>query len=102
MEDEIYYRYKIRYEYYEHINIEILTYKVKKHTPLGVWISQGIYDCHFILNNSRKKFAYPDKATALESFKLRKQRQIELLTEQLSDAKTALYMVENKTADVLE
>ena len=91
---ERYYRYNIGYGYYVN-SVDLAVYKVVKHTPSGVWISQGVYGRHFILNNSRKKFAYPDKATALESFKLRKERQIKILTGNLSTAKEALILAEN-------
>ena len=91
---ELYYRYNIGYGYYGN-SVDCDVYKVEKHTPSGVWVNQGIWGRHFILNKSRKKFAYPDKATALESFKIRKQRQIEILTGNLSDAKEALFLAEH-------
>lgn len=87
---EIYYRYSNFYGPLGHVRVNLHKYEVTKHTPAGVWISEGVWDKHFINHKSRKKFAYPDKETALESFKLRKQRQIEILTDKLSDAKVAL------------
>ena len=65
-----------RYEGYEYADIE--AFRIVKRTECGVWIhlGYGVKD-KFILNGARKRYAYPTKADALESYRIRKLRQIE-------------------------
>lgn len=51
-------------------------YPVIKQTPKGVWIRSSGRE-RFILNTSRKKWAYPTKEGAFASFKIRMQRRRE-------------------------
>ena len=84
------------------VNIRCSCYLVEKVTRCGCWISEPkLWDAsnkvvlnnpkrHFILDNSRKKFAYKTKALAMESFITRKQKQIGLLIDNLEFAKKSL------------
>lgn len=68
-----------RYDYYNieggTVSVYLCEYEVVKQTPKGVWV--GFFgDKHFVLNESRKKFAWPTKELAKESFIIRKKRQI--------------------------
>lgn len=82
-----------RYEGYEHPRVEY--YRVKRHTPCGVWLDMGygVKD-KFVLNNARRRFAYPTEAEALDSFIIRKLRQIEHNQNFGKLAHTALEMLD--------
>ena len=78
-----------RYDGYEYASCE--SFRVVKHTPKGVWISLGYMEKDkFILNGARKRWAYPSKVEALESFRMRKLRQIEHCRDTENRAKLAL------------
>jgi hypothetical protein len=67
----------------------ILTYEILKTTPKGYWIAYRGSE-KWISNYSKKRFAYPTKEEALESFKYRKKRQIRILKSQLRVANESL------------
>lgn len=87
------------YDYYG-VNINMETLYLVKETLKGYWIS---YDLNYsenkphfighrkrwISKTSRKRFAYPTKEEAIESFTARKRRQVAILTGQLERAKIA-------------
>jgi len=97
-----FYRYdQINYEY--EAEVKLNEYALLKETPCGYWIlSDPIYyhviskpmfadgNKRWISKTARKRFAYPTKAEALNSFKIRKERQIGILSGQLENAKEAL------------
>jgi hypothetical protein len=76
-----------------------------KETPCGYWITDRWYTisdfnmdekninynyCHWVSKTARKRFAYPDRNQALESFVARKKRQIKILKTNLEFAEVAL------------
>lgn len=69
--------------------LELMEFKVAKVTPKGVWLERYLGN-RFVRASGRRRFAHPTKDAALESFRQRKLRQIELLQAQLSVAKTML------------
>lgn len=85
------------------VEVRLRKYRVIKHTPKGVWISQDFWftphhdhiypdnvNKKFVLRDARKRFACPTIEEALESFKARKKRQIRILRAQARDAEKAL------------
>jgi hypothetical protein len=103
---EIYYRYESRFyvslsdDDYQSVNnlfgtsceVAFEEYEVFKKTAKGVWV-QDKYGCgykKFILNKAKKRFAYPTKKQALESFIKRKQSQLKHLERGLRDTNYAL------------
>lgn len=74
---------------------------VQRHTPKGVWIRrQGWYDKErFVLKGARRSWAYPTPELALNSFLIRKRRQIGYLTSQLSNVTEALALAEALDAE---
>lgn len=92
-----YYRVEPYYdESYPVYKLIYYVHSVVKETPKGVWIKlKGYEDCtyqrkRFILNTSRKKYAYPSKEEALYSFIKRKEIQIKILSRKLSDTEDLL------------
>lgn len=81
------------------VEVDMYQYPVVKETPKGVWVNvrysyyPGMefsrYDCKWVSNTTRKRFAYPTPEEALSSFKYRKQRQISILKVQLRNAERA-------------
>lgn len=103
--------YWYRYEYTPHYRIDDMLplrisndgvlrpdkYQVIKHTPKGVWLSRfawcswcAVDGKRFVLKDSRKRFAAPTEAEALESFIRRKERHSSILRGQLEDVTDAL------------
>lgn len=73
-------------------------YVVVRRTPKGVWIAappvwRWAYQ-RFVLNRARKKYAYPTKHEAWQSFKIRKQRQLEILRSQQDHVSEVLRLIE--------
>lgn len=73
--------------------IYLQEWPVVKHTPKGVWL--GIYgQKKFVLNDARKRYAYPTIELAKKSFIARKQHQIARLRSQLKHAEMALKLMQ--------
>jgi hypothetical protein len=92
----ILYRIISSYEDDSIIVLRCLEFPVRRQTPCGFWIRddwQG--KDRFVRKDTRKRFAHPDKESALKSFELRKVRQIKILEGQLRHAKFALQAVRN-------
>lgn len=96
--DEVWYRYENHpYSANDYspseTHIVLREWPVVKHTPKGVWIS--IYaQKKFILNDARKRYAYPTIELAKKSFIARKQHQIARLRTQLDHAERALKLIQ--------
>jgi hypothetical protein len=73
------------------VRVICTTYPVIRLTPKGCWVGFEGYPCkgrnpigrnmHFILNTSRKKYAYPTKEEALQGFIARQNCRMNLLRE---------------------
>ena len=61
-----------------------------KHTPSGFWIAWSRNKPKFIPKYTEKRWAYEDKAMALESYYKRKKKQIRILKAQLERAEIAV------------
>lgn len=95
--------YRIEPEYYDGYYptryLICKVYVVIKETPKGAWIKKiswrdnPMSRKHFILTSSTKKFAYPTKEDAVNSFIKRKERQIKILSSQLADAENQLELI---------
>lgn len=91
---EVWYRYENHW-YSEDRGTEIYLHEwtVDKHTPKGVWISR-YGQKKFVLNDARKRYAYPTIELAKKSFIARKQHQIGHLRTQLDHAERALKLMQ--------
>ena len=91
------------------VKIEEGVYELVKETPRGYWIVfEGCHGlawdkngkinykyCHWTSKYGKKRFAYPDRNQAFESFLARKKRQIQILQSQLEFTELALQKAEN-------
>ena len=70
------------------------TLKLVKETPCGYWIG-GDYSymgegVRWVSKTSRKRYAYPTREEAWESYRARKERQVIILQAKLKKAKACL------------
>ena len=87
-----------------HMRIRLDEYSVIRRTPKGAWITPKPWrnwqpfkpGPRFVLDNARKRFAYPTEALALRSFQARKASQIWRLEVRLTVAKAALRISERE------
>ena len=88
-----YYRLDGTVSYYNEVYFQYDKYSVLKRTAKGVWLSTP-YDKQkgkrFVLDSGRKRFAYPTKALALESYIARKTRHLSILQHQVNDVSRLL------------
>ena len=86
------------------IDLEVEVYVGIKKTPKGMWIirkdwidyvDQKWVKKRFILDSSKKKYAYPTIQGAVNNFIKRKIRQLSILERQLNDTKYQLELAEN-------
>ena len=79
----------------ESLTIRELEFKVVKRTPQGVWILASWPDGKkWVSLSGRKRFAYPDKKEALNSFRIRKVWQKRRCEMSLGIANELLDMIE--------
>jgi hypothetical protein len=82
------------------LEIELLRFRVVRHTPKGVWITpelgglDGFTPQRFVLRDARKRFACPTIDEAMASFVARKRAQIRIYTARLRRAQQALALLE--------
>lgn len=98
-EDSIVSSFDTEYEYVvaRRVRLDLIEYRVIKHTPKGVWLELGI-DKRLVLRHSRKRFACPTKEEALESFIARKECQIRILEDKLKMTKSALAQAQHRSS----
>jgi hypothetical protein len=77
-------------------------FAITKTTPCGFWIGLGWEKKRFVLSSGRKRFAYPTREEALESFIARKKRQIMLVEYRLERSKGALAVAQEMKERGLE
>ena len=89
---KVFYRYHDypSFSLYRGRNVELEVYIGLRETKCGWWVDMGFDDEKWVSNRGKKRFAYPTKEEALQSFIARKSRQAMLLEKQLRGAKEAL------------
>jgi hypothetical protein len=89
---EVWYRYFDKYSY-ENPEPTIQELPVVKHTPQGVILN--FYGEHkFVLNSARRRWAYPTKELALDSYIQRKRKQMRHGENTVAHAKAMLFQAE--------
>lgn len=68
-------------------------YPVVRETPCGVWLQDG-FRRRWVSKTARKRFAYPTREEARESYRIRKRRHVEHLETQLRRARELLKQAE--------
>ena len=98
-----YYRIVPNYDNYGEDMLEVEVYVGVKKTPKGMWIirkdwidyvDQKWVKKRFILDSSKKKYAYPTVQGAVNNFIKRKIKQLSILERQLNDTKYQLELAE--------
>ena len=92
----------------KHVDVTASRYMVTKVTDCGVWITEGYgTEPRYILEKwrfgntrPRKRWAYPTKELALESFLARKYSQKSILTSQLENVRESIVVAEKMRGNV--
>jgi hypothetical protein len=78
-------------------------YNLYKETPKGYWIHRGMWgvhkirsDCKWIPKDSKRRFAYPTKKEALNSFIIRQKYKIKILSYQVENSKSGILLAERE------
>lgn len=74
-------------------------YEILYKTPKGCWISVGYEDKKFILNDARRRWAYPTVELARNSYRIRKERQIRHCNDMIENANAGLVRMGFKAID---
>lgn len=94
----------VLYRYQNNHDVVLLeTFNVIKNTPKGTWINIS-YSYpprkRFVLNDAKKRFAYPTQEEAKTSFLARKSRQLGILKAQIESITASVRAInENRIAD---
>jgi hypothetical protein len=99
MTDEIYYREVNAHWSEERLAISVLKFRVIKRTPKGCWIvhlwdREAQFKKWFILDGTGRRYAYPTRELARESFIIRKRREIQHTANQHDRAVRYLALAE--------
>jgi hypothetical protein len=95
--------------FYSTVHLSLKEYNLHKETPKGYWIGYGEMlegklrgRSRWVSKTSKKRFAYPTKELALESFVYRKKYQLDILKRQVADLEYVLELAkkENKTQHI--
>lgn len=78
----------------EGMGVGIDHFPVTKKTPKGVWVTAW-GGPKFILDGAGRRFAYPTREQAIDSFMRRKRRQIQILHSNLASAEAQLAFAES-------
>lgn len=89
---------EVWYRYYDLQSVtepepELAEHRVIRHTDKGVWIEHWSGE-KFIRKDARRRFAYPTKELALDSYIQRKKKQIQHAENLLTHAKAMLHQAE--------
>ena len=76
--------------------VYLYSYRILRETPKGYWVDLG-YDEKWVPSEGKKRWAYPTKELAWESFVARKRRHASILRAQLKDVDAILDEI--KTVD---
>jgi len=87
------------------VELRLRTFNVLKETPCGYWVSEwahlmpvsmkDVYDRRWVSKTGRKRLCYALKSDAMDSFMIRKQRHLDILTHQLKIATIAASLNES-------
>lgn len=80
--------------------LELSVYKLYKETPKGYWIGIGNYhpksplrhSCRWVSKTSKKRYAYPTKAEALNNFIKRTERRLDYIKRDLDACEDGLIL----------
>lgn len=77
------------------LRMSVDRYRILRRTPKGCWIeANGRKAERFVLDVAHRKFAYPTLELAMDSYRIRKRRQIQHLSAQLERAQVYGKMAE--------
>lgn len=99
---EFYYRY-YDWSYDEtRVMIDFEKFRVVKRTPKGAWVEELYYPHkkRFILDGARRRYAYPTKELAADSYRIRKEWQVVHAERTIRRAENVLEQLKKDPAPV--
>jgi len=103
------YRYVREYPCYEElgqISIGLVEFETVRETPCGYWIklkgASSYYKQKFVLKNSTKRYAYPTKEEAFESFRIRTSRSLGYAKRDVRNAAEFMKLIADFEINTLE
>ncbi len=72
-------------------SVKLYQFPVLKITPKGARLADG----RFVLKNANKRYACPTKEEAMVSFLARKEKQLKILQNQITNVQSAIYVAKN-------
>jgi hypothetical protein len=81
-----------------HFAVERIFYMVRE-TPAGYWIAEWGIGEKWVSKDAKKRYAYPNRALAFESYIKRKEKQVKILTAQLATARQRLFVAQRGAPD---
>jgi len=84
------------------IGIWCREYRLKKETPKGYWIvnAEGVeYDRKWVSKTTKKRYAYPTRREAMDSFLARTKCRISILNRQAKECEYALLAAKRENLD---
>ena len=90
------YRYVRDYGFFQPLceRIELVKFKTLRETKQGYWIGEGDAEERFVLKDSRKRYAYPTKKEAFNSFKIRTRKSAGYAQKDLDNARRFLDLID--------
>lgn len=75
--------------------IILLEFETIRETPNGYWIKINRFKEKFVLKDSRKRYAYPTKQEAFESFRIRTIKSWHYASRDVNNAKVFIDLINN-------
>jgi len=109
IDEKLFYRYYTEWDYcdilfIESVKVSLAEFQSIKETPCGYWIREicsisgyPYRKKRWISKTSVKRYAYPTKQQAWESYKIRARRRVDYLERDLKRAKAAAYLSMDET-----
>jgi hypothetical protein len=90
-----------------YIQLQLSTFNLFKETSKGYWIGYGSIgdrklrsNARWVSKTSKKRYAYPTRKEALESFILRKKSEIKILKIRLTNSEISLSLALQQKQDI--
>lgn len=101
------YRYERKYLYFGKIGdknkaIELLEFKAVRETKHGYWLKLNNYKEKFVLKLSQKRYAYPTKEDAFNSFRIRTIKSFHYASRDVDNAKSFIDLINNHEMNTKE
>ena len=97
------YRYERHYPFYESDKkvIKLFEFETVRETPSGYWLKMPCRKEKFVLKDSKRRYAYPTKKEAFNSFKIRTLKSKNYAERDLDNAKCFIELIDKHESNKL-